>query len=106
MAFFLSKREYSTYQSDKYKKTVWYMMYMAHMKICEARSMSIPMIVSWNVEAYNNTNIDPDPVNLGKRAPCEDEQTDRKHHPSEASGVKPSFWTTLVIVSPETNELK
>jgi hypothetical protein len=54
-------------------------------------------------EAYNNTNIDPDPVDLGKRAPCEDEQTDRKYDPSEASGVKPSFWTTLVIVSPEMN---
>ena len=79
---------------------------MAHMKTYKVRSTSVPMIVRCNAEAYNNTNIDPDPVNIGKRAPWEDEQTDRKYDPSEASGVKPGFWTTLVIISPEMNEEK
>lgn len=69
------------------------------------QSVSIPM-TRGDVEAYNNTNVEPDPVNLGKRAPCEDQQTDRKHHCSEATGVKPGFWTTLGKVPPAMNELK
>ena len=66
---FSFRRECGTYQSDKYKKTVMYTMYMAHMKTYKVRSTSVPMIVRCNAEAYNNTNIDPDPVNIGKRAP-------------------------------------
>ena len=59
------------------------------------------------VKAYSNTNVKPDPVNLGKRAPCEDEQTTgRKQRRSEATGVKPGFWATLGKSFPGMNELK